>query len=87
MVVNMRGSRHEPEGFAEDMAELLDLQRKRRELDEAIDEKFIEITVEKRASTSSVAELLGVKPPVVTVRRQNALKRQQARQRRLGSAA
>lgn len=75
----MRGLRHEPEGFADDMTELIELQRRRDALDAAIDDKFVEIAVVKRASTSSIAEHLGVKPPVVSQRRDAALRRQQMR--------
>ncbi len=75
----MRGQRHEPEGFADDMTGLIELQRRRAELDAEIDEAFLRIAVEKRASTTSIAEWLNVKPPVVSQRRDAALRRQQER--------
>lgn len=84
----MRGQRHEPEGFAEEMADLVALQRQRDRLDEAIDAKFVKIAVEMGASTSSIADYLNIKPPSVTERRHNALRRQQLRERsQLDSAA
>jgi hypothetical protein len=81
----MRRYRREPEGFDEDMQRLIDLQRQRKALDAQIDDAFLLVAVEKNASTSSIAEWLNVKPPVVSVRRQQALRRRQERQQ--GAAA
>lgn len=72
-------SRHEPEGFAEDMEHLISLQRRRSELSAEIDEVFLRLVVDKRASITSVAKSLKVSVPVVSKRRASALRRQQER--------
>jgi hypothetical protein len=71
--------RPEPEDFDEKIDKLIDLQQQRAELTVAIDDLYVDVAT--NAPTTTVAERLNVVPSTVANRREQALKRQQMRQR------
>jgi hypothetical protein len=68
-----------PEGFDEDLDLLVELERRRDELQREIDDVILRLTVEKRGPTMTIAERLNVTHPAVSSRRNGALKRRKQR--------
>lgn len=68
-----------PEGFDESLERLVELERRREELQQEIDDTIIELTVEMNGPTTTIAERLNISHPSVSSRRQGALRRREQR--------
>jgi hypothetical protein len=74
----MASRRPKPEGFDENLDELVALQQQREALDARIDDLYIAVST--GGPTATIAERLQVIPSTVANRRAQALRRQQLRQ-------
>jgi DNA-directed RNA polymerase specialized sigma24 family protein len=76
--------RPEPENFTERLERLVELEKERDKLSTEIDNVFLSL-VDEQASTTSIAEHLGIKVGSVSSRMTTALRRRRARQQQESS--